>query len=92
MIKPTKHLDLSYSVVKILSEMIKIMKKNSVLTYDELLEKIIFKIGEDAKYNFISALNILYIFDKIKYFPKSDSFEYIKKIVVKMDGSKNEIN
>ena len=78
MIKPIKHMNLNYSVIKITSDTLKIFKKNKLIEYTELLDKLKLIYGEDVKYNFISCLNILYLLGKIKYYPKDDLFELIE--------------
>jgi len=78
MIKPTKHMNLNYSVIKITSEILKVLTKQKVIEYTELLNRLQIIHGEDIKYNFISSLNLLYLLNKIKYHTKDDIFELIQ--------------
>lgn len=75
MIKPTKHMNLNQSVIKITADMLTIFKKQKIIEYTDLLNRLQRIYGEDVKYNFISCLNVLYLLGKIKYYPKDDLFE-----------------
>lgn len=77
MIKPAKHMNLKYCVINIAGDIIKILSKQKIIEYTALLNKLQLKYGEDVKYNYISSLNLVYLFGKIKYHPKEDVFEMI---------------
>ena len=77
MIKPTKHMDLNNSLIKITANIIQIFQKQKIIEYTELLNKLQLIYGEDVKYNYIQCLNLLYLFGKIKYYPKDDLFELV---------------
>ena len=77
MIRPTKHMNLRYSVVNISCDVLKIMSKQKIIEYSDLLAKLQLKYGEDVKYNFIPSLNLLYLFGKIQYYPENDVFEMV---------------
>ena len=77
MIKPTKYMDLDLSVVRIASLIIKLLEKNKVMDYSEVLSYLIDKVGEDVKHVFITSLNFLYLLGKIEYHLSSDSIGLI---------------
>lgn len=77
MIKPTKHMSLKYSVVKTTAEIIKLLKKQNVMEYTEIINKLETTYGEDIKYNIVPSLNLLYLLGKIRYHPQDDVFEMI---------------
>jgi len=78
MIKPTKHMNLNYSIIKVTGEILKLLNKQKIMEYSELLNRLQAIHGEDIKYNFIPSLNLLYLFGKIKYHAKGDVFELIQ--------------
>lgn len=75
MIKPNKFLDINNSIIKISSDIIKILLANKVMKYNNLYNQILLKSGEDSKYLFINAINFLYLFDKINYNSNNDTLE-----------------
>ncbi len=78
MIKPTKHMNLNNSIIKITANILIILKKHKIIEYNELLDKLELIYGKDVRYNFIYCLNLLYLFNKLKYYPKSDLFELVE--------------
>ena len=83
MIKPNKHMDLNYSLIKMSSDILKIFQKGEIFSYDELLDKLVSLHGENAKYKFIQSLNLLYLFGKLEYYPEKDVFELNKIMEIK---------
>jgi len=75
MIKPNKFLDINNSIIKISSDIIKILLKDKVIKYNNLYNQIIVKNGENSKYVFINALDFLYLFNKINYDSNNDTLE-----------------
>lgn len=73
-------MDLDLSVLRISSLMVKLLKKNNLVGYSELLNYLSDKIGEDIKYVFIPALDFLYLIGKIEYHLTSDSIEFLEGI------------
>ena len=86
MIKPNKHLNLNYSIIKISGEIIKIFNEGNLFSYDELLDTLIFLHGEDVRYSFIQSLSLLYLLGKIEYHAESDVFEMKKGVVLKHEA------
>jgi hypothetical protein len=79
MIKPSKYTDLNKSAIKIIASILSILKKNKVMEYTELLNKLKHIYSEDVKYSYIQCLNLLYLFGKIKYYPENDLFELVEE-------------
>lgn len=77
MIKPYKHLNLDLSIINIGSLILKILKESKLMKYDELLNRIIYLKGKDAKYIFLQTLMFLYLLGKIEYVNDDDSIVFI---------------
>lgn len=78
MIAPHKYLDLNLSVLNLGGLILKIIKKDGAVKYDELLDKVILDRGESAKEVFIPTLSFLFLLGKIEYQKDIDTLEYIK--------------
>jgi len=79
MLRPTKHMNLDISVLRISSCVIDILKKHKMIRHDELLEEVIQSIGSDARIIFVPSISFLYIIGLIDYDLKTDSFVYTKE-------------
>jgi len=79
MIRPSKYTNLNLSIVKISAEIIKYLSKNQIAKYDEILEWLSKKSGDEVKHVYISSLNFLYLIGKIEYHTDSDSIELLIK-------------
>jgi hypothetical protein len=77
MIIPTKYTDLDLSIVRVSSLIVKLFEKNKVLSYDEVFQCLIDKVGEDVKHVYLSSLGFLYLLGMIEYHLKNDSIEFI---------------
>lgn len=73
MLEPTKYLNLELSIVKVSSEVLRLLRSNSILKYDELYSYLIENISEDIKHVFVPSLSFLFLLGKIKYDIESDS-------------------
>ncbi|CEP81960.1 hypothetical protein QJR30_01660 [Paraclostridium sordellii] len=78
MIKPTKFLNLESCVINVSKEIIIALDENESLKYSELQSKLKHKLKEGYEYNFIPALDFLFLLGKLKYSPNTDSLELIK--------------
>jgi hypothetical protein len=76
MIKGHKYLNLDVSVINVSALIIKKLKKDNFLQYDELLGFVMSVLGKNSKEVFIYALNFLFLVDKIQYFPEIDAFQW----------------
>jgi hypothetical protein len=79
MIKGHKYLNLDVSVINVSALIIKKLKKDNFLQYDELLGFVVSVLGENSKNIFIYAINFLFLVDKIQYSPEIDAFQWKKK-------------
>lgn len=77
MIKPNKHLNPRYSVIHVSALIIKALKENGILTFDELLAILTNKVNEKVKEVYLTSLSFLFLTGKLKYHKKIDSFEII---------------
>ena len=75
MLKPDKHLNLDYSILNISALILRELKINSLMTFDDLSKLIVSKIGDVAKESAVYALNFLFLLGKITYHTNIDSFE-----------------
>lgn len=78
MIKPTKYLNLKYSLLNVSSEILKILSEYKVVKYYELYERLIDKLGSKSQVRFSASLSFLYALGKIKYHKEIDSIEFVK--------------
>ena len=78
MLAPTKYLNLELSVVRISSEILKILKANQSMKYDEVLTYLCDSICDDVKHVFMASINFLFLLGKLNYHVTSDSLEYIE--------------
>lgn len=78
MLKPNKFTDINIAVISISAEILKALKKTSVVKYDELFGRVILKKGVKAKSNFLPALNFLFLLNKVKYHKDLDIIELLQ--------------
>ncbi len=76
MIRPDRHTNIDYSVINIGAFVLKQLNVFYDISYDELLDKVIDTLGEQARENYPYALNFLFLIGKLKYNQVSDSFKY----------------
>lgn len=67
MITPHKYLNLDLCVLNVSAFIIKELQRTNLVKYDELLNSLISKLGEDAKEVYPYAIDFLYLLDTIKY-------------------------
>ncbi|HLP62466.1 MAG TPA: ABC-three component system middle component 8 [Candidatus Deferrimicrobium sp.] len=75
MLKPNKHLDPRFSVIHVGGLILKTLKDNGILTFDELLSILMGKIDVKVKEVFLPSLSFLFLLGKIQYHQQIDSFE-----------------
>lgn len=75
MISPNKYTNINLSVIGISSTILEILKKEDILTYEQLLFKIVGIKWELVKQNFLESLIFLHILWKIEYFNSSDTIK-----------------
>lgn len=79
MLTPDKHTNLRFSVFNIATIIIRQLKKEEILKYDELLISVISETNENAKELFIKANSFLFLLNKIEYLPDLDSLRLINE-------------
>jgi len=75
MIKPDRYTDPRTSIINISALVLVELNDFYAIQYDNLLNKIINNLGENARSNFPYALNLLYLLGKLEYDQQSDSFK-----------------
>ena len=75
MITPTKYMNLDYSLLNVSAMLISEFNKQAIITYDEVLQIPLNKIGKQAKEVIPYALNFLFLIGLIDYHESIDSFE-----------------
>jgi|MGYP000588814060 hypothetical protein len=78
MIAANKYLDLNLSVVNLGGIILKILQVSEIMKYDDLLDRLIFAQGENAKEVFSSTLSFLYLLGKIQYNRELDTIELVR--------------
>ena len=78
MIAANKYLDLNLSVVNLGGIILKILQVSEIMKYDDLLDRLIFVQGENAKEVFSSTLSFLYLLGKIQYNRELDTIELVR--------------
>ena len=57
---------------------LKILQVSEIMKYDDLLDRLIFAQGENAKEVFSSTLSFLYLLGKIQYNRELDTIELVR--------------
>ncbi|WP_207641149.1 ABC-three component system middle component 8 [Peptoclostridium acidaminophilum] len=71
-------MNLENCVISICVLILKILKDVEIIKYNDLYN-IVFQIkGENMKYNFIPALDFLFLLGKLQYYPETDTLELIE--------------
>lgn len=76
MLRPSKHLDLSKSPLRVASEIIIYLKRRRMVSYADLMNLIDKRIGDSGDSIVLPALNLCYVLGVLEYHVKNDSFEY----------------
>jgi Fe2+ transport system protein B len=78
MIAPHKYLDLNNSILNLGGEILSIIKEDEAMKFDDLLARIVYSKGINAKEVFIPTLSFLYLLGKIEYKRDIDTIQFIK--------------
>jgi hypothetical protein len=76
MLKPTKHLDPSLSVLNIAAHALTLLSRQRTIKYDELYDKLHKRFGDDIRPVFLPSISFLYLMGRVEYYTKNDTFEY----------------
>jgi hypothetical protein len=75
MLKPDKHTNPVLSIINITGLIIENLIKDEIISYDELLNRLIYETSESVKDVFVYSLCFLYLLDKIEYIPNLDALK-----------------
>jgi hypothetical protein len=73
MLKPDKHTNPVLSVINIAGLIIKQIKSNEIMSYDDLLISMKNQTSDSVKDVFNYSLSFLYLLDKVEYIPELDA-------------------
>lgn len=73
MLKPDKHTNPVLSIVNIAGLIIEQLKNNEIVSYDDLLNKLVHLTSESVQDVFLYSLSFLYLLDKIEYIADLDA-------------------
>ncbi len=79
MLTPTKHTNIKYSVIYIAGKVLELLKKESLMKYEDLKEMLINDIGVNAKNNINYSLAFLFSIGKIEYLKNIDAITLTNK-------------
>jgi len=79
MITPSKHTDVRFSVLFIANKIIKYLKRENIIKFNDLVEMLIAEFGRKVKNNINESLLFLYAFNKIDYIKELDAISLIEK-------------
>lgn len=79
LMKPTKYTDLNLSIIAISGFLIPIFQKRRFVSYTELLSLLEKKYSISAHDVFLQTIDFLFLLGLVKYYPKTDSFEWLGK-------------
>jgi len=74
-IKPDRHTNPKYSILNISTIVLSELNVFYSIQYDNLLNRIVNILGDEAKVNFPYALNFLFLLGKLNYEQETDSFK-----------------
>lgn len=80
MLTPNKHTKVEYSVIYISGIILRYLKKESVVKYDDLKEILSSNIGMKAKSRLNTSLLFLYSIGKIEYLKDLDAITILNEI------------
>lgn len=77
MIRPTKYLDLNTCVLRLAEVILSELREAQVVPLNELDMIVRTRVGDSARFNFLSTLNLLYLVGKIDYRDDSDEIVFV---------------
>lgn len=76
LLKPSKYTDPQVSILAVAATVIEVFMNVKRLRFVELHERVVLRLGDGAKENFIQAVSFLFVVGKISYTEEADYFEY----------------
>lgn len=78
MLKPSKHLDLDRSVIRVASIALDALRKRRILSHNRVVKLIRDRVGDDGDVVVAPALSFLFLLGRVEYHVINDSFEYLE--------------
>jgi len=79
MITPSKHTDIRYSVLFLANKIIKYLKRENIIKFNDLIEMLIADFGSKVKSNVYESLLFLYALNKVQYVKEIDAISLVEK-------------
>ena len=79
MITPSKHTDIRYSVLFLANKIIKYLKRENIIKFNDLIEMLIADFGNKVKNNINETLLFLYALNKVQYIKEIDAISLVEK-------------
>jgi len=79
MITPSKHTDIRYSVLFLANKIIKYIKRENIIKFNDLIEMLIADFGNKVKNNINETLLFLYALNKVQYIKEIDAISLVEK-------------
>lgn len=79
MITPSKHTDIRYSVLFLSNKIIKYLKRENIIKFNDLIEMLIAEFGSKVKSNVNESLLFLYAINKVEYVKEIDAISLVEK-------------
>jgi hypothetical protein len=76
LLKPSKYTDPQTSILAVVAVIMQVLNGVKRLRFVELHERVVSRLGDDAKENFMPALSFLFVVGRISYAEEADYFEY----------------
>lgn len=79
MITPTKHTNIRYSILFLASKILKYLKREGIIKFNDLIDMLTVDFGKKVKNNVNITLTFLYALNKIQYIKELDAISLIEK-------------
>ena len=79
MITPTKHTDIRYSILFISNKIIKYLKRENIIKFNDLIDMLVAEFGNKVKNNINESLLFLYALNKIDYIKELDAISFVEE-------------
>ena len=76
MLKPDRHTNPVLSVINVAGLIIKEIKKDGIVSYNDLLASLNFQTSDSVKNVFHYSLSFLYLMNTIEYIPELDALRF----------------
>ena len=80
MITPSKHTDIRYSVLFLANRIIKYLKRENIIKFNDLIEMLVADFGNKVKNNVNETLLFLYALNKVQYIKEIDAISLVEKV------------